>query len=118
LGFHLIYRSTRTFKLTDAGQACYEQSKALVAEAMRIQQEIAAIATKASAHIRVGVPFDLAQTVFLPLFAGYMLEHPDISIETASISGHPNLRVGLFDHTVLYVQNEESSVRSIIECRH
>ncbi|MBW8870107.1 MAG: LysR family transcriptional regulator [Acidobacteriales bacterium] len=30
LGFNLIHRSTRIFKLTDAGQACYEQSKALL----------------------------------------------------------------------------------------
>jgi LysR family transcriptional regulator, regulator for bpeEF and oprC len=91
LGFRLIHRSTRVFKLTDAGQACYEQSKALVAEATRIQEEVAGTASRASGHIRVGVPFDLAQTIFLPLFARYMLDHPDISIEVLSISGHPNL---------------------------
>jgi len=91
LGFHLIYRSTRAFQLTDAGQACYEQSKTLVAEAKRIQEEVAGIASRASGHIRVGVPFDLAQTIFLPLFARYMLDHSDISIEVLSISGHPNL---------------------------
>jgi LysR family transcriptional regulator, regulator for bpeEF and oprC len=91
LGFPLIHRSTRTFRLTDAGQACYEQSKALVAEAMRIQEEVVGIASKAAGRVRVGVPFDLAQTVFLPIFASYMLDHPDISIETLSISGHPNL---------------------------
>ena len=67
LGFPLIHRSTRTFRLTDAGQACYEQSKALVAEAMRIQEDVVGIASKAAGRVRAGVPFDLAQTVFLPL---------------------------------------------------
>jgi LysR family transcriptional regulator, regulator for bpeEF and oprC len=97
LGFPLIHRSTRTFRLTDAGQACYEQSKALVAEAMRIQEDVVAIASTAAGRIRVGVPFDLAQTVFLPIFASYMLDHPDISIETLAISGHPNLLTETLD---------------------
>jgi DNA-binding transcriptional LysR family regulator len=91
LGFQLIHRSSRVFTLTDAGKACYEQSKTLVAEAKRIHEEVSSIASQASGHIRVGVPFDLAQTIFLSLFAQYMLETPGISIEVLSISGHPNL---------------------------
>lgn len=101
LGFNLIHRSTRIFKLTDAGQACYEQSKALVAEAMRIKDDVAGIASRASGHIRLGVPFDLAQTIFLPLFARYMLEHPEISIEVLSISGHPNLLAESLDLAIM-----------------
>ncbi|WP_263416685.1 LysR family transcriptional regulator [Terriglobus albidus] len=101
LGFPLIHRSTRTFRLTDAGQACYEQSKALVAEAMRIQEEVTGIASRASGHIRVGVPFDLAQTVFLPLFASYMLRRPEISIEVLSISGHPNVLTESLDLAIM-----------------
>lgn len=101
LGFPLIHRSTRIFKLTDAGQSCYEQSKALVAEAKRIQEEVAGVASRASRHIRVGVPFDLAQTLFLPLFARYMLDHSDISIEVLSISGHPNLLTESLDLAIM-----------------
>jgi DNA-binding transcriptional LysR family regulator len=91
LGFQLIHRSSRMFRLTDAGKTCYEQSKSLVAEAKRIQEDVAGIASRASGHIRVGVPFDLAQTIFLPLFARYMLENPGFSVEVLSIGGHPNL---------------------------
>ena len=97
LGLLLIHRSTRSFKLTDAGHNCYHQSRALVAEAMRIQSDVTAIASKASGHIRAGVPFDLAQTIFLPLFARYMQEHPGLSIETLSIAGHPNLQTENLD---------------------
>lgn len=91
LGFQLIHRSSRTFALTDAGKTCYEQSKTLVTEAKRIQENVAGIARQASGHIRVGVPFDLAQTIFLPLFAQYMLDNPFTSIEVLSITGHTNL---------------------------
>lgn len=101
LGFHLIHRSTRSFTLTDAGQACYDQSKALVAEATRIQEDVAGIATKASGHIRLGVPFDLAQTIFVPLCARYMLQQPGTSIEVQSISGHPNLLTEGLDLAIL-----------------
>ena len=100
LGFQLIHRSSRMFKLTDAGKACYEQSRALVAEAKRIQEDVAGIDSQASGHIRVGVPFDLAQTIFLPLFAHYMLDNPGISIEVLSISGHPNLLAESLDMAV------------------
>ncbi|KAA6465399.1 LysR family transcriptional regulator [Acidobacteria bacterium AB60] len=91
LGFQLIHRSSRTFSLTDAGRTCYEQSKSLVAEAKRIQEGVAGMASKTSGHIRVGVPFDLAQTIFVPLFARSILANPGSSIEVVSISGHPNL---------------------------
>ena len=101
LGFPLIHRSTRTFKLTDVGQVCYDQSKALVAEAMRIQEDVAGVASRAFGQIRVGVPFDLAQTIFLPLFSRYMLDHPGISIEILSVSGHPNLLTESLDLAIL-----------------
>jgi DNA-binding transcriptional LysR family regulator len=101
LGFHLIHRSTRTFRLTEAGQLCYDQSKGLVSQAMRIQEEVTGAGLRASGHIRVGVPFDLAQTLFLPLFARYMRDHAAISIEVISISGQPNLLTESLDLAIL-----------------
>jgi DNA-binding transcriptional LysR family regulator len=100
LGFQLIHRSSRTFALTDAGKTCYEQSNTLVTEAKRIKENVAGIARQASGHIRVGVPFDLAQTIFLPLFAQYMLDNPFTSIEVLSISGHTNLLAESLDMAI------------------
>ena len=91
LGFQLIHRSSRVFTLTDAGKACYEQSKSLVAQAKRIQEDVTGVASQASGHIRVGVPFDLAQTIFIPLCARFMSANSGFSIEILSVSGHPNL---------------------------
>jgi len=91
LGFQLIHRSSRSFTLTDAGKACYEQSKSLVAQAKRIQEDVSGMASGASGNIRLGVPFDLAQTIFVPLCAQFMLANPGFSVEVVSISGHPNL---------------------------
>ena len=88
------------FTLTDAGKACHEQSKTLVAEAKRIQEDVAGVASRTEGHIRVGVPFDLAQTIFVPLFARHMLENPGLSIEVLSISGHPNLLAESLDMAI------------------
>lgn len=101
LGFDLIHRSTRVFKLTDAGATCYAQSETLVAEAKRIQAEVTNSAFKVAGHIRVGVPFDLAQTMFLPLFSRYMLAHSDVTIEVLSISGHPNVIAENLDVSIM-----------------
>ena len=100
LGCQLIHRSSRMFALTDAGKTCYEQSKALVAEAKRIQEGVVGAASQASGHIRVGVPFDLAQAIFVPMFAQYMIGNPGTSIEVLSTSGHPNLLAESLDMAI------------------
>jgi DNA-binding transcriptional LysR family regulator len=72
LGVPLIHRSTRSFALTDAGLACYERSRKLIAEATQIREDLAGSAAKAFGHIRIGLPLDLAQTIFLPMFAEFI----------------------------------------------
>ena len=101
LGFPLIHRSTRAFRLTEAGEACYAQSKALVAEAKRIQEDVAGVVSGTAGRIRVGVPSDLAQTIFVPLFARFLREQEGTSIEVLSISGHPNVLTEGLDVAIL-----------------
>src|SRR5437763_13433264 len=55
------------------------------------RSHVAGIASRQSGHMRAGIPFDLAQIIFLPLFAQYMLDNPGTSVEVLSISGHRNL---------------------------
>ena len=97
LGLPLIHRSTRSFALTDAGVACYERSRRLIAEAAQIRDDVASSATKAAGHLRVGLPIDLSQTIFVPMFAEFMLANPGISIEALNTSGHGSLLAGALD---------------------
>jgi DNA-binding transcriptional LysR family regulator len=71
LGVSLVNRSTRTFALTEAGQACYERARKLIAEAKRIREEVGRNAAELSGHIRVGLPLDLAMTIFFPVLAAF-----------------------------------------------
>jgi len=97
LGVALIHRSTRSFALTDAGVACYERARKLLAEAAQIRDDIAGSATGASGHIRVGVALDLAQTIFLPMFSDFLRENTGISIELLNIEGAPSLLAEALD---------------------
>jgi DNA-binding transcriptional LysR family regulator len=97
LGVPLIHRSTRSFALTDAGIACYERASKLIAEAVRMREELADTAALASGHIRVGVPLDLAQTIFLPIFADFVQSNPGISLEVLNLQGQPSLLAEALD---------------------
>ena len=71
LGVVLIRRSTRTFALTESGEAFFERSRKLIEEAARTTEELGANFTKVSGHLRVGAPSDLATTMLAPSLAKY-----------------------------------------------
>lgn len=91
LGVSLINRSTRSFSLTEAGQACYERARKLIAEATRMREELGADADHLSGHLRIGFPTDLALTIFSAELAAFSRANSEISIEVIAIEGHPNL---------------------------
>ena len=101
VGVALIQRSTRSFALTEAGIACYERSRKLVADAKRIQEEIGGFASHPTGHIRVGIAADLAQTLFSPLFSTFLLENPGMTLEILSTHGYPNLLAEALDLAIL-----------------
>jgi DNA-binding transcriptional LysR family regulator len=109
LGVPLIHRSTRSFALTDAGLACWKRSRKLIAEATQIREDLAGSAANAFGHIRIGLPLDLAQTIFLPMFAGFIRSNPGISIEVLNIQGHPSLLAEALD--LAFLVSHQTSLR-------
>lgn len=101
IGVALIQRSTRSFALTEAGSACYERSRNLIAEAKRIQEDIGGFASHPKGHVRIGVPSDLAQAIFLPIFSEFTKANAGITLEVLSIHGHPNLLTEALDVAIL-----------------
>jgi LysR family transcriptional regulator, regulator for bpeEF and oprC len=90
LGVSLIQRSTRSFALTDAGAACYERSRKVVSEAEKIRADIGSQAIYSAGHVRVGAPFDLLQTLLIPIFSQFVRSTPAASIEITTIHGYPS----------------------------
>ena len=91
LGVPLITRTTRSFLLTEAGQACYERARKLIADATKIKEDIGTDASVISGRLRVAVPTDLAMTLFIPMFTGFMRLHPDVSLDVVALNGNANL---------------------------
>ena len=91
LGTPLITRTTRSFLLTEAGQACYERARRLIADATRIMEDIGVDASAMTGRLRVGVPTDLAMTIFLPMFTAFTRLHTDVSIDVVASNGNVNL---------------------------
>jgi LysR family transcriptional regulator, regulator for bpeEF and oprC len=90
LGVSLIQRSTRSFALTDVGAACYERSQKVVSEAEKIRADIGSQATYSTGHIRIGAPFDLLQTLLIPILSEFVHSTPGVSIEVTTIHGYPS----------------------------
>ena len=91
LGVPLITRTTRSFLLTEAGQACYERARKLMADATKIKEEVGVGASAISGRLRIGVPMDLAMTLFVPMFTAFMRLHPDVSLDLMALNGNANL---------------------------
>jgi DNA-binding transcriptional LysR family regulator len=90
LGVSLIQRSTRSFALTDAGTACYERSRKVISEVEKIRADVGGQATNSAGHVRIGAPFDLLQTLLIPIFSEFVHSTPGVSIEITTIHGYPS----------------------------
>jgi LysR family transcriptional regulator, regulator for bpeEF and oprC len=88
LGVSLIQRSTRSFALTDAGAACYERSRKVISEVERIREEVGAHATQSRGRVRIGAPFDLLETIFVPILSEFVRSTPGVSMEVTITHGY------------------------------
>ena len=100
LGVPLITRTTRSFLLTEAGEACYERARKLVADATKIKEEVGVGASTISGRLRIGVPMDLAATLFVPMFTAFMGAHPDVSLDVVALNVNVNLMTEGLDFAI------------------
>ena len=116
LGVSLIRRSTRSFALTDAGAACFERSQKVIFEAEKIRADIGSQSLYSAGHVRIGAPFDLLQTLLLPIFAEFVHATPGVSIEVTTIHGYPSpISAGL--DLALFVAHQEQLPDSSLSAR-
>ncbi len=85
LGVRLIERSTRRFRVTDAGEALYEQCNAVVASAEAAEALMASARSEPRGVVRVSCPPGLARhlEVVLP---GFLEDYPLVRVNVALIN--------------------------------
>ncbi|BCI68850.1 LysR substrate-binding domain-containing protein [Acetobacter aceti] len=107
LGVTLIIRTTRVFRLSEAGQVYYERALVIVAEIDTLENEIASASSEPQGSLIVGAPMELGRRQIAPFIEAFSERYPQlqISLVLASEGIHDpgdglldiNIRLGLPD---------------------
>lgn len=81
LGLQLIHRTTRQFRLTEAGKEAFEKCRELVAAAQGAMQVAQRFMEKPQGLIRVSAPKAFAKHVLHPLVLGFLKLYPDVDVQ-------------------------------------
>lgn len=80
LNVRLIQRSTRSFNVTEVGQAFYQHCRAMLSEAEAAADIILRQTSEPQGLIRVACPSSLIQFQFAAIVADFMVQHPKVTI--------------------------------------
>lgn len=106
LGVTLIIRTTRMFRLSEAGQTYYERSLLIAAEIDRLENDIASSSSEPQGSLIVGAPMELGRRQIAPFIEAFSDRYPQlqISLVLASEGIHDagdgldiNIRLGMPD---------------------
>lgn len=84
LGARLLQRTTRTVRLTQDGQSCYERCKSLLAEFQELESLFQLQAEQVSGRLRVDMSTGIARNLVLPKLAEFIEQYPHIELELSS----------------------------------
>lgn len=92
----LIYRSTRSFHLTDVGQTYFQHCKAMLVEAESAQEAIDSLKFEPRGTIRLTCPIALLHAHIGDMLAEFMVQYPLVNIQLEA----SNRRVDLISEGV------------------
>jgi DNA-binding transcriptional LysR family regulator len=77
----LVQRTTRSLRLTEAGQRLVDDTRASFEQIAQSFAQVRDLAEQPSGLLRVTAPVALARQQLVPLFAAYLKDFPDVRIE-------------------------------------
>jgi LysR family transcriptional regulator for bpeEF and oprC len=81
LGVHLLHRSSRTLRLTEAGQTFYEASVRILADIESVESELGLRQSRPSGTISVTVSAGFGRLHIVPLLPAFHAKYPDIVVD-------------------------------------
>lgn len=96
LGVRLVERSTRHFKVTDAGSAYYARCRAILSELETAEQDVAALRSEPSGIVRVSAPMGMSQHALAHILPPFMARYPLVRVQLV-VSDKP---VDLFEDKI------------------
>jgi DNA-binding transcriptional LysR family regulator len=113
----LIYRSTRSLTLTEAGQRLSMHAQNMLDAAETGLEELQSVMESPRGKLSIAVPSFLAAPKFTAIFAGFMDKYPDISLEISYSIDRHNLNESGYDLAIQAGDISDSNfmVRKIAE---
>jgi DNA-binding transcriptional LysR family regulator len=81
LGVRLFLRTTRQIRLSDAGQAYYEQCRQALHQLVEAEREVSGQQVTPSGLLRISAPTTYGHYRLLPLLPAFRARYPDIRVE-------------------------------------
>lgn len=81
LGVLLLYRTTRSVTLTEAGQRYYQQIKPILAAVEEAEETLQGLGNRLQGNLRIHAPSGFGQRHLTPLAIAFQQQHPKLTIE-------------------------------------
>ncbi len=81
LGVRLFVRTTRQIRLTEGGQAYFEQCREALARLVEAEREITGRQAEPAGTLRISVPTSYGHYRVLPLLADFRAQHPGVKVD-------------------------------------
>ena len=80
LGIKLFQRSVKGLRLTEEGQAIYEQAQHIQSSVVKIQRVVQGEEVTASGSVRLSLPEGLGQEVLMPALNNFYQQYPNVKL--------------------------------------
>jgi DNA-binding transcriptional LysR family regulator len=112
LGVRLVDRTTRSLRVTEAGQRLYQRATALVSDYEAAIGEARADATALQGRIRMSVPVVFGQRFIVPAVTAFLIEHENIELELIFGDRYVSLVEEAYDVAIRVGVPVDSTLRS------
>lgn len=81
LGTKLLERTTRSLRMTEAGEVFYQHCQQLVAQADEAERALQRLKAEPSGHLRLALPFSVDDSWATAVLTAFLAKYPKISVE-------------------------------------
>ncbi len=79
-GVTLVKRTTRSFKLTDAGELIFKQGEKLIDDYEQLKDKLSELSSDYMCEIRIGIPPVLNTIMASDMLSGFSKQHPRLKL--------------------------------------
>ncbi|WP_454885607.1 LysR family transcriptional regulator [Sphingomonas oryzagri] len=110
LGARLVNRTTRRLSTTQAGQAFYEEVRAILAAAEAAEARVSGRAERPSGLLRVSAPTSFGRLHVAPHLPAFLTRYPEVSAELLLDDGYSDLITDRIDVAIRIAPQPDSAM--------